>query len=116
MSANLEIALLFLIMAIIVVLGFLVKLIIDLIKLVKNLDETTTMVKTEVEPTIKELNKTLANLNSLAEGADKQVTDIRKFLSGFLGLSSVTLGGVKNILSGLIKGIIAGVKIFTTKK
>ena len=115
MSATLEVALLFLIVAIIIVLGFLVKLLFDSIKLVNNLNETTTMVKNEIEPTLKELNKTLENLNSLAKDADAQFTKARKFLTSLLGFSSVALGGVKNVTGGFIKGVIAGIKFFTQK-
>lgn len=115
MSTTLEVAILFLIIAVIIVLGFLLKLIIDSMKLVKNLDETTTIIKEEIEPTLKELNRTLENLNSLTGEADKQLTNIRKILSSFIGLSSVTLGGVKNIAGGFFKGVIEGIKFFTKK-
>ena len=115
MSATLEIALLFLIVAVIIVLGFLVKLLIDSIKLVKNLNETTTIVKNEIEPTLKELNKTLENLNSFAKDADIQFTKARKLLTSLLGFGSVALGGVKNITGGFLKGLIAGIKFFTQK-
>ena len=115
MSPTLEIALLFLIIAVIIVLGFLLKLIIDSIKLVQNLDETTTIVKNEIEPTIKELNKTLENLNSLTEGADRQIVLVRKLLSGILGIGSFALGGMKNITGGFFKGVTEGIKLFTQK-
>ena len=115
MSPTLEIALLFLIVAVIIVLGFLVKLIIDSIKLVQNLDETTTIVKTEIEPTIKELNKTLENLNSLTNGADAQINKIRKILSGILGVGLFALGGMKNITGGFFRGVMEGIKFFTNK-
>ena len=115
MSATLEVALLVLIIAVIVVLGFLLKLIIDSIKLVQNLDETTTIIKNEVEPTLKELVKTLENLNSLTQSANNQLSKVRKLISGLLGLGSVTLGGVKNIAGGFLKGVIEGIKFFTQK-
>ena len=115
MSPTLEIALLFLIIAVIIVLGFLLKLIIDSIKLVQNLDETTTIVKNEIEPTIKELNKTLENLNSLTEGADHQIVLVRKLLSSILGIGSFALGGMKNITGGFFKGVMEGIKFFTQK-
>ena len=115
MSSTLEVALLVLIIAVIIVLGFLLKLIIDSIKFVQNLDETTTIVKNEVEPTLKELVKTLENLNSLSGNADKQLTKARKVLSGFLGFSSVAFGGFKNVAGGFLKGFVEGVKIFTKK-
>lgn len=115
MSPTLEIALLFLIAAVIIVLGFLLWLIIDSIKLVRNLDEATTIVKNEIEPTLKELSKTLENLNSLTKGADTQLTQIRRILTGLLGFGSIALGGVKNVTGGFLKGVIEGIKFFTRK-
>ena len=115
MSPTLEIALLFLIVAVIIVLGFLIKLIIDSIKLVQNLDETTSIVKNEIEPTIKELKKTLENLNSLTDGTSSQINQIRKILTGLLGVGSFALGGVKNITGGFFKGVMEGIKFFTKK-
>ncbi len=55
-----------------------VKLLIDLSKLAKNVDETTSMVKEEMEPTLKELNKALQSINSIAENADKRVDSLAK--------------------------------------
>lgn len=115
MSATLEVAVLFLIIAVIIVLGFLLKLIIDSIKLVQNLDETTTIVKKEIEPTLQELNKTLENINSITADADKQLIQVRKIISSLLGIGSVTLGGMKNITGGFFKGVIEGIKFFTKK-
>ena len=115
MSPTLEIALLFLIVAVIIVLGFLIKLIIDSIKLVQNLDETTTIVKNEIEPTLKELNKTLENLNSLTDGTSNRINQIRKILAGLLGVGSFALGGAKNITGGFFKGVMEGIKFFTKK-
>lgn len=116
MSPTLEIALLFLIIAVIIVLGFLIKLIIDSIKLVQNIDETTTIVKNEIEPTLKELNKTLENINSLTNDTDNKINQIRKILTGTLGIGSFALGGVRNITGGFFKGLIEGIKFFSKKK
>lgn len=115
MSQTLEVVLIVLILWVIIVLGFLLKLIIDSIKLVQNLDETTTMVKKEVEPTLKELSKTLENVNSLGQGADKQIIQVRKVLSSFIGIGSIVLGGFKNVAGGFIKGVVEGVKLFSQK-
>lgn len=115
MSATLEVAIIFLILTLIVVFGFLLKLIIDSIKLVENLNETTTIIKKEIEPTLKEVSKTLENINSLTEEANRKLVSVRKLLSGLLGLSSITLGGFKNITGGFFKGVVEGIKFFTKK-
>ncbi len=115
MSPTLEVFVIFLIISVIIVLGFLLKLIYDTIKLVQNIDETTTIIKKEVEPTLKELSKTLENLNSLTNNADKQIIQARKILTSIIGFGSVALGGVKNVTGGFLKGVIEGIKFFTKK-
>lgn len=93
---------------IVVVGGFLVKLLIDLSKLTKNVDETTTIVKTEIEPTLKEFNKALQSINSIAQNADKQVDSLSKFFENFLGASSLAFIKAKKISGGLVKGLLKG--------
>lgn len=103
----------------IVVGSFLVKLIIDLSKLAKNVDETTTIVKAEIEPTLQELNKALKSINSIAQNADKQVDTLGKFLENAFGVGALALTRAKNISGGLLKGLVKGlatvVKMFIKK-
>lgn len=96
---------------VIIVAGFLVKLLIDLSKLTKNLDETTTMVKNEIEPTIKEVNQALHSLNSVVQNTDKQVDNLKSALEGVFGASSIAFSKAKIISGSLAKGLLKG---FTT--
>lgn len=104
---------------VIIVAGFLVKLLIDLSKLAKNVDETTSMVKEEMEPTLKELNKALQSINSIAENADKRVDSLAKMFEGLLGASGIALAKAKTISGGLLKGLFKGltmmIKMFLKK-
>lgn len=119
MSTALEVSLIFLIFTTIIigviVTVFLIKLLIDLSKLTVNLDEVTTLVKREVEPTLKEIKEALNNINTLAKSADKQFDVAKKILSGVLGASGMALGGLKTISGGFMKGILAGFKLFRKK-
>lgn len=92
----------------IVVGGFLVKLLFDLSKLTKNIDETTTIVKSEIEPTLKEFNNALKSINSIAQNADKQVDSLAKLFESIMGASSVALSRAKDLSGGIIKGLIKG--------
>lgn len=98
----------------------LIKLLIDLSKLAKNVDETTTIVKTEIEPTLKELNKALSSINAIAQNADKQVDSLSKTLESLLGAGVVAFSRAKNfpggLLKGLIKGITTAIKLFGKKE
>lgn len=103
----------------IVVSGFLVKLLIDLSKLTKNLDETTTIVKAEIEPTMKEFNEALKSINSIAQNADKQVDSLTKLVENIMGASALALSRAKDLSGGLLKGLIKGLgtilKLFLRK-
>lgn len=95
--------------AIFVLIGaFLVKFLIDLAKLTRNIDDTTTMVKTELEPTIQEVNKALVNINSITQNADKQLSTLSNAIEKFLGAGSFALVKAKKISTGLIKGMMKG--------
>ena len=68
---------------IIVVAGFLVKLLIDLSALAKNLNETSIIVNTELKPTLKELNQTLNSINEIVKSTDKGVGDFKYAVGKF---------------------------------
>ena len=59
----------------------LVKVLFDLSKLTRNIDETTTIVKTELEPTLKNVNKTVEIISGVVIKADEGVQKVKKFLS-----------------------------------
>lgn len=103
----------------IIVGGFLTKLIIDLSKLTKNLDETATIVKSEIEPTLQEFNNALKSINSIAQNADKQVDSLSKLFETILGASTLALTKAKKLSGGLVKGITQGlvsvIKMFIKK-
>lgn len=103
----------------IIVGGFLVKLLVDLSKLTKNLDETTSIVKAEVEPTLQELNKALKSVNSIAQNADRQVDSLGKVIENIVGASANMFTRAGKLSSGLIKGFTQGlvtvIKMFLKK-
>lgn len=103
----------------VVVGGFLIKLLIDLSKLTKNIDETTSIVKTEIEPTLQELNKALKSVNSIAQNADKQVGSLGKLIESAMGIGALAFTRAKKLSGGLVKGFTQGlvsiIKMFMKK-
>jgi len=97
----------------IVVGGFLINLLIDLSKLTKNVDATTTIVKTEIEPTLKELNKALQSINSIAQNADKQVDSLAKTFETLLGAGALAFTRAKTFSGGVVKGLVKGLVTIT---
>ena len=103
----------------IIITVFLVKLLADLSSLTKSLQSLTSAVRHELEPTLKEFQRALKNINSLANGADKQVNNLNKSLNlGIDVLSSSTvdiLGKAKILTSALKQGLLIGLKVFRGK-
>ncbi len=94
--------------------GFLVKLLIDLSKLTKNVDDTTSIIKSEIEPTLKEFNQALKSINAIAKSADEKVDSIAKLFETVLGTGNLIFTRVKKMSGGVIKNFIKGL-IYTIK-
>lgn len=89
--------------------GFLIKLLIDLSVLAKNLSETSTIVNTELKPTLKELNQTLSSINDIVKNTDKNVGDFKSAVSNFAQKTKLISG---TLFGGLIKGFTTAYIIF----
>ncbi len=94
---------------VIVVAGFLVKLLIDLSVLVKNLNETSNIVNTELKPTLKELNQTLSSINDIVKNTDKNVGDFKFAIGKFIDKTKIVSG---TLFGGLIKGFTTAYNMF----
>ena len=67
---------------IIVIVGImLAKVLFDMSKLTRNIDETTTIVKTEIEPTLKNINKSVEIVSGVIIKADEGVNKVKEFVS-----------------------------------
>lgn len=89
---------------ILIVGGFLVKLLYDMSVLAKNLNETTDIVNSELKPTIQELKDTLHSVNEIVKSTDQGVDNIKNAVGK-------TIDKTKNLSDSIISGIIKG---FTT--
>ena len=94
---------------ILVVGGFLVKLLIDLSALVKNLNETSIIVNTELKPTLNSVNETLTSINGIIKSTDKGVGDFKSAIGKFVDKTKIVSG---TLFGGLMKGFITAYKLF----
>lgn len=97
---------------IVIVAGFLVKLLIDLSKLSKNLNETSVMLNTELKPTLKELNETLHTINELVKSTDKGVDNVKNVVEKVLGKTKLLS---ESIFGGFLKGFVSMLGLFSKK-
>ena len=92
----------------IVVGGFIVKLIIDASALVKNLEETSNIVNTELKPTLKNVNETLESINGIIKNTDKGVGDVKTAISKVIDKTKLVSG---TLFGGLINGFMTVYKL-----
>ena len=97
---------------IIIVAGFLVKLLIDLSKLSKNLNETTLILNAELKPTLETLSETLKTINELIKTTDQGFENAKLTIEKLLDKTRIFS---KNIFGSFLKGFLTVVGIFTKK-
>lgn len=99
---------------------FLIKLLIDLSNLVKSLQILSNLFKREIEPTLKELKYTLANINSIALSMDGKVSKINDALNTGMNAFSDSAENIANrtkiVFSSVKEGLLAGLKILLESK
>lgn len=119
MSPILEQGLIILVFTTIVVLIiltiFAVRVLINTFKLTKNLDKTAEILNNELEPTIRELNQVLTNVNKIADSADTQMNNAKQVLTKILGTAGVALGGLKAFSGSFFKGFTSALNLFIKK-
>ena len=117
MTLAIKIALLVLIcvgILFLIVIGvYLVRLIIDLNKLTNNLNDTTYMVKKEIEPILGELKTSLTTLNDFTKATNNKLSGVKKILTTLFGILGVVIGGIGK--GGFFKGMVQGFKTFVRK-
>ena len=84
----------------------LAKVLFDLSRLTKNIDETTTIVKTELEPTLKNINKSVEIVSGIIIKTDEGFKKVKNFISKtplkLVGqLSKLTGKAAKGFFGGL---------------
>ena len=88
----------------------------DLSKLTRNIDETTTIVKTELEPTLKNVNKSVEIVSGMIIKTDESVQKVRNFLSKtplkLIGQISKLSG---KAAKGFLGGLCSAFKTFSKK-
>ena len=94
----------------------LVKVLFDVSNLTKNVNETATIIKTELEPTLKNINKSVAIVSGIIIKADEGVNKVKAFISKtplkLIGKFSVLTG---KAAKGFFSGLCTAFKMFSKK-
>ncbi len=116
MSTALTVSLILLVLvviaAIIAITIYFVKFLMELCILTKNLNDTTEIVKKELDPLLSELTETIHNVNIVAKDAGTQINTIKKIISTILGFVSVFAGKFKFLSGSFMKGFLSAFNLF----
>ena len=94
----------------------LTKVLYDLAKLTRNVDETVTIVKTELEPTLKNVNKSVEIVSGIIINTDAKLKKVKSFLSKTpLKLMGGLLKLTDKASKGFWSGLLAALKMFSKK-
>ena len=77
-----------------------------------NLNDVTTILKSDLEPTVKELQVTLRSINSIVQEANKKVSDFGGIASKLLGAGVVAVNSIKGVTGSFWKGVSTGLNLF----
>jgi hypothetical protein len=119
-TAQLNVSLTFLAYAtgviIIIVGGMLTKVLYDMSKLTRNVDDTVTIAKTELEPTLKNINKSVEIVSGVIVKTDESLKKVKTF---FAKTPLKLLGSLSKLTSkasrGFWTGLSAALKMLSKK-
>ena len=93
--------------------GFLVKLIYDLSILARNANQTTTIINTELKPTLDELNMTIKSFNEIIQNTGEGVGNMKLGLENVISKTKLVSG---SLFGGLVKGFMTVYSLFCKKR
>ena len=95
----------------------LVKVLFDMSRLVENVNETTTIVKTELEPTLKNINKSVEIVSGVIINTNAKIVKIKEFIKNSpLGILAKLTTITGTATKGFFAGLKAAMKIFSKKR
>ncbi len=102
---------------IVIIVGvMLVKVLFDLSKLAKNVDETATIIKTELVPTLQNINKSVEIVSGIIIKADEGVNRVREMIKNSpLNILSKVSSVTGTVAKGFFGGLCSAFKIFSRK-
>ena len=94
--------------------AMLIKVLFDLSKLTKNINETTTIVKTELTPTLQNINKSVEIVSGIIIKADESVNKIKDAIKNSpLNILAKVTSLTGSVAKGFFSGLCSAFKIFS---
>ena len=86
--------------------AFVIKLLADLSKLIKNVDDTVEVLKEETKPILSEINTTISGVSAMIKGFDKNVNGLSKFFGGFAAAGLLAFSKARLFSKGALRKVI----------
>lgn len=97
--------------------AMLIKVLFDVSKLTKNLDETASIIKTELVPTLKNINKSVEIVSGIIIKTDESVNKIKEMIKNSPLNILAKVGSVTGtVTKGFWGGLCSAFKLFAKKK
>ena len=97
--------------------AMLIKVLFDVSKLTKNLDETASIIKTELVPTLKNINKSVEIVSGIIIKTDESVNKIKEMIKNSPLNILAKVGSVTGtVTKGFWVGLCSAFKLFAKKK
>ncbi len=94
---------------------YVVKWLIEFTILTKTLNDTTVVVKDELEPILGELKQTMKSINDITQNADTQMKNLKKVVAALIGFVSLFVGKFKFLSGSFMKGFMSAFNLFRKK-
>ena len=91
--------------------GFLGKLLYDLSKLAQTAQSTSEVIQTELEPTLKELREAAGSLKSIASSADSNISGLQSAIANAFSTSFQLGSKLKGLVGGFMQGLSCCLKL-----
>ena len=97
--------------------AMLIKVLFDISKLTQNINETTEIIKTELTPTLKNLNKSVAIVSGIIIKADESVQKVKDMIKNSpLNILTKLTSLTGTITKGFFNGLSTAFKLFSKRK
>ncbi len=99
------------VVVLLVVTGFLTKLLYDLSKLAQTARSTSEVIQSELEPTLKELREAAGSLKSIASSADSNISGLKNAVAHAFDTSFQLGSKLRGLFGGFTKGLSCCLKL-----
>ncbi|MGN0192288.1 MAG: hypothetical protein ACI4CY_02020 [Candidatus Gastranaerophilaceae bacterium] len=101
--------------AVVVVAVFLVRFLVELVKLTEKLNFIASSVQNDLAPALAEIKKALTNINSITSSAENKFNNVKHSLAKVVAVGAAAAFGMKGFTRSFFTGLKTGFDLFRKK-